>query len=238
MKGLGFEQVETLHECTYKESSTVIVCPTRGKIDYRVVEAWNDLIKIPNQRRSFLFCEGAEVGDAYNKLIQRILDDYNLSRYKYVMTVEDDNILPADAQLRLLDAIQSGPWDGVSGLYFGRREPSVPQVLGDPLTSDQFSVFDFKVRDVRNAMDNGYTLEVNAIPMGCAIFKLDLFREMPNPWFYTVNQYAIRDGKPFGRRSATHDLNFCEHARLKGKRFAVDCGLHVGHLDVATNRIF
>jgi hypothetical protein len=236
--GKGFEMVDSIHECTYKESSTVIICPTRGKIDYRVVESWNDLIRIPNQRRSFLFCEGAEVGDAYNKMIRKVLGDHNLSRYKYLMTVEDDNILPADAHVRLLDTIQKGGWDAVSGLYFTRRPPHFALALGTPGEPTPFAPIDLKPRDVREAMDKEEVIEVNGIPMGCAIFRLDLFREIPDPWFTTVNQYIMIDGKPFGRRYTSHDLGFCENARILGKRIALDCGVKVGHLDAETGVIF
>lgn len=235
---LGFEQVETLHASTYRDSSTVIVCPTLGKIDYRVVESWNNLIRVPNQRRSFLFCEGAEVGDAYNQLVERVLSDYSLSRYKYLLTVEDDNILPADAHLMLLDAIQSGPWDAVAGLYFARREPHQPLAMGEAGETDPFGGLDFKPVDVREAIKSGLMVEVNGVPMGCTIFRLDLFREMPRPWFTTVNTYAKVGDKFLGRRTMTHDLAFCEQAKLMGKRFAVHCGVRVGHLDAETNRIF
>lgn len=236
--GLGFEQVDTLHECTYRDSSTVMVCPTRGQIDYRVVQSWSDLIRVPNQRRSFLFCEGAEVADAYNKLVDRVLSDFQLSTCRYLMTVEDDNILPADAHLRLLDTIQSGPWDAVSGIYFKKTEPAHPLVFGDPEKRTALGGYDFRVRDVREALASGETVEVNGIPMGCAIFKMDLFREIPGPWFRTVNEYVMTPAGPIGRRQSTHDLDFCERARFAGKRFAVDCGVKVGHLDVATGVIY
>lgn len=237
VSGLGLEQIEHLRGCTYKDCSTVIVCPTRGMIHHRVVESWNDLIRVPNQRRSFLFCSGDEVGVAYNRMIERVLGDASLSKYRYLMTVEDDNLLPADAHLRLLEAIQSGPWDAVSGLYFQKQKGGAPLALGGPDLFNKFGV-DFTIRDVREAISENKTIEVNGIPMGCAIYKMDLFREIAEPWFTTVNNYFMVNGRPMGRSSATQDLAFCERARLMGKRFAVDCGLHVGHLDVETGEVY
>lgn len=234
----GFDGVETLHECTYRDSSTVIVMPTRGDIPQATVEALMGLISVPNQKRSVQFVEGAEVADAYNKAIERILSDWQLSKYKYILTFEDDNLPMADAHLRLLDRIQSGPWDAVSGLYFKKTEPHVPLAMGDPSVLGMDGGFDWKVRDVRPAMENGDCLEVNGIPMGFTLFKMELFREIMRPWFSTVNSYVMVGGKALGRRQATHDMDFCERARLLGKRFAVDCGVKVGHLDVATGVIY
>jgi hypothetical protein len=234
----GFESVRTLHECTYRDSSTVMVCPTRGMIPQAVVEAILGMITVPNQKRSVRFVSGAEVADAYNKAIAEILGDWQLSKYRYILTFEDDNLPPIDGHLRLLDAIQSGPWDAVSGIYFTRRSPPTPLAIGDPAASSLDAMFDWKTRDVRAAIEAGETVEVNGLPMGFTLFKMDLFREMPAPWFRTVNEYVRAGDRIVGRRQATHDLDFCERARTAGKRFAVDCGVKVGHLDVATGVVY
>ena len=90
--GLGFERVEHIAGSTYKDSSTVIVIPTRGKykdldgneieglIHKDVVTAWQALIAPMNQKRAILFASGHEVGKAYDAMIDMILKHPELSR--------------------------------------------------------------------------------------------------------------------------------------------------------------
>ena len=226
----GFDGVDLVPGCTYQDSSTVFICPTRGQVDVTVVEAWNRLVPVPNQRRHMLFMKGDEVGVAYNRALETIFNDYRLSRYKYVMTMEDDNIPPPDAHMRLLDRIQQNPeYDGIGGLYFKKEAPFQALLLGDPVRFATTGVFDALPRDPRRYIEEGALVEVNCLPMGCTIYKMDLFRRLPKPWFATIANQHIRQ---------TQDAMFCETAKWQGARFAVDCGLRVGHLDVATGTVY
>ena len=231
----AYDPVRVIHGCTYKDSSTAIICPTRGMIDYRVVRSWQRLVDIPNQRRSFTFVSGDEVADAYNRGIEEILGDWRTASHKYLLTLEDDNIPPPDAHLRLLDTIQSGPWDIVAGLYYAKNAAhTYPNAAG----KIELGPFDKSLVDTSEAEKTGGVLEVNGVPMGCTLFKMDLFRSMPRPWFKTVSEYLLLNGEAHGRRTVIHDLDFCERARLAGHRIAVDCGVRVGHLDIRNGVIY
>jgi hypothetical protein len=232
----GFESVKALHESTYQDCSTVIVTPTRGLLSPRWVQAWSALIAPLNQKRALRLVEGAEVADAYNKAIQSILSDWQTCKYRYVLTLEDDNLPPADAHLRLLASI--GEYDAVGGLYFRKQEPHVGLLLGDPEHFRRTGEMEFRPRDPRAAIDRGDVVEVNCVPMGCTLFKLDLFRSTPGPWFQTVNEFLMTPEGPLGQRRLTQDAAFCEAMRWRGKRFAVDCGLRVGHLDIETGEVW
>ena len=96
----------------------LVIVPTRGMIHHRVVTAWQNLIAPMNQKRAFLFVSGDEVGKAYDRMIQHALDHEQLRGFKYVLTLEDDNLPPPDAHVRLLESIELGPFDAVSGLYW------------------------------------------------------------------------------------------------------------------------
>ncbi len=62
-------------EKTYRDLSTIIVCPTRGYISARIVQSWQGLIRPMNQKvLGPLFMEGMEVGEAYNQVIKMILE--------------------------------------------------------------------------------------------------------------------------------------------------------------------
>jgi hypothetical protein len=244
--GLGFERVEHIPGSTYKDSSTVIIIPTRGKykttdgievdglIHRQVVSAWQSLITPMNQKRALLFASGHEVGQAYDAMIKMILEHPQLKDWKYVMTLEDDNIPPPDAHLRLLESIEWGNYDAVSALYFTKGEVNMPMAYGDPSEYARTGVLDFRPRDVREALAAGQIMPVNGIAMGCALWKMSLFRDLPAPWYVTLNDLV--PGK--GVVGMTQDLSFCQKAVQAGKKFAVDLRVKVGHLDVASGVMF
>lgn len=233
--GLGFEQLGILPGSTFDESSTIVIVPTRGTISHRVVTSWLSLINPMNCPRAWLFASGHEVGRAYNEMLGRILADPGLNRFRYVLTLEDDNIVPPDAHVRLLESIaHTRNWDAVSGLYFTKGAIKMPMAYGDPAEFARTGMLDFRPLDVRRALAAGQLVPVNGIAMGCALWRLSLFRELAPPWFVTVAD--VVPGK--GVMAMTQDLYFCKAAREAGKTFAVDCRVRVGHLDVTTGKVY
>lgn len=235
LDGLGFERIQHHSTATYRDSSTVIIVPSRvDKFHHRVVNCWQNLIAPMNQKRAFLYVIGDEVGKAYTNTIQAILADPNLKTWKYVLTLESDNLPPPDAHVRLLESIEEFKLDAVSGIYFTKGDVNMPMAYGDPEAYRATGVLDFKPLDVRAAIAAGRVVEVNGIAMGCSLYRMDLFREIQPPWFVTVND--IVEGK--GVQVFTQDLFFCEQAKRKGKRFGVDMRVRVGHLDEATGMVY
>lgn len=234
LAGLGFERVDLLPGTTYQDNSTVIVVPTRGMINHRVVSSWQGMIGPMNQKRAMLFAVGDEVGKAYNRMVEWVLAHPELSTWKYVMTLEDDNIQPPDAQIRLLESIEATKVDAISGIYFTKGDVNMPMAYGNPEEFARTGVLDFRPRDVRAAIQQGHIMEVNGIAMGCALWRLDLFRSVPGPWFVTVADVVPGQGT----KAFTQDLFFCERARRLGKRFAVDFRVRVGHLDIGTGIVY
>lgn len=234
LEGLGFERIESHHGSTYRDSSTVVIVPTRGMIHHRVVQSWQAMIAPMNQKRAFLFVSGDEVGQAYDRMIKHILADKNLSQWKYVLTLEDDNVQPADAHIRLLESIDLGPFDAVSGIYFTKGDINMPMAYGDPAEYARTGIIDFRPRDVRECLASGQVMEVNGIAMGCSLYRMDLFRQIEPPWFVTLAD-VIPDK---GSACMTQDLYFCERAKRVGKRFAVDMRVRVGHLDTSSGTVY
>jgi len=233
-EGLGYKRVSLQHGATYKDSSTVILVPTRGMVNHRVISAWMNLIGPMNQKRAWMFITGDEVGQAYNQMISQILAHPELSKWKYVLTLEDDNLPPPDAHIRLLESIETGPFDAVGGLYWTKGDLNMPMAYGDPEVYKNTSVLDFRPRDIRGALATGSIMEVNGIAMGCSLYRIDLLREIPGPWFVTVGDVVPEKGPMI----MTQDLYFCERARRKGKRFAVDMRVRVGHMDINTGIVY
>lgn len=232
--GLGYDRVKHIPGSTYKDASTVVIIPTRGTINYRVVQAWQSMLAPMNQRKAVLFCAGDEVGHAYNRMITDILANPELAKWKYVLTLEDDNLIPADAHIRLIESIEAGGYDAVSGIYFTKGDYNMPMAYGDPDEYARTGVLDFRPRDIRSALERGTVMPVNGIAMGCALWRMDLFKQIAAPWFVTVSD-IIPDKGP---AAFTQDLWFCEKAVRAGKRFAVDFRVKVGHLDTGTGLVY
>jgi hypothetical protein len=248
LAGLGFETIQAVPGSTFADNSTVLVVPTRGvrgedgilrpMLHRRVVESWQQMATPMNQKRGFFYAFGDEVGHAYNNLIHVILEHPELSKWKYVMTMEDDNIIPADAHVRLLESINfDGGFDAVSGIYFTKGPIAMPMAYGDPDERLRTGAIDFKPRDIRAALGGGHIMRVNGIAMGCALWRMDLFREIPAPWFVNVAE-VVADGRGVALEHATQDLYFCRRATEAGKRFAVDFRVKVGHLDIETDVVY
>jgi len=233
-EGLGFQRAHLIAGSTYRDQSTVVIMPSRDRrIDSLVYTHLFNMVGPMNQGRHIQFCHGDEVGIAYDRMVKGILDHPELGKWKYIMTIEADNLVPADAQKRLLETIEQGQWDAVSGLYFTKGEINMPMAYGDPAKFEATGELDFKPRDVASALAAGQVMPVNGIAMGCALWRMQMFRDIPPPWFVTVND--VIDGQAMG---FTQDLYFCRNARMRGRRFAVDMRVKVGHLDLATGTVY
>jgi len=235
LAGKGFERIEHIHGSSFRDCSTVIVIPTRGTIHWKVVQSWQALIAPMNQKRAIFFATGHEVGRAYNEMIQTILNDPNLSQWKYILTLEDDNIVPPDAHVRLLESIEKG-YDAVGGIYFTKGEIQMPMAYGNPEEFARTGILEFKPRNISECLASGGLMEVNGIAMGCSLYRTSLFREIPAPWFVTCADLVPDKGI----QVYTQDLYFCERAKRATpvKRFAVDMRVRVGHLDINSGIVY
>src|SRR4030042_2915961 len=115
---------------TYKDLSTICIVPTRGMISAKVVQNWMGLMSPMNQKFIRLFIIGMEVGEAYNSAIEMILNNEELSKWKYVLTLEEDNMPPIDGILKLYENMDK--YDAVGGLYWTKGEGGQPMIYGDP----------------------------------------------------------------------------------------------------------
>lgn len=261
----GFESIKRIPGSTFKDSSTIIIVPTRGiekhkaedktatkdqqkkcesgdhvscfvdAVPRKVVISWQNLIAPMNQKRAFLYTDGNEVGKAYDIMVSNILADKELSKWKYILTLEDDNVVPADAHIRLLESIEATGFDAMSGIYFTKGDINMPMAYGDPVKYRTTGEMEFMPRDINGHMQRGENvIEVNGIAMGCALWRIDIFKKMPQPWFVSVAD--VIPGK--GSVGFTQDLYFCKHARQCGKRFGVDLRVKVGHLDKGTGIVY
>lgn len=249
---------------SYRDQSMAWIIPTRGWYPCEVVGSW-DMIQWPMNtfRSGRIEAKGLEVASAYNALVEICTEKkkaveclgpeyaYHVLRCKFIFTTEEDNIIPPMAVQQLLAAIHTCPdckreigahcsgrkkpcqmcsewrcekghkgYDGVSGLYSVKTNPAIPMAFGHPKDPDSF-----RPRKVSGAIAKQQVIEVNGLPMGCGIWRKSLFKQVSKPWFDTSSTY-------------TQDIHFCKKAKKEvGARFAVHCGVLVGHLDVNSGEV-
>lgn len=210
---------------TYKDLSTICVIPTRGMIPAKVVQHMLGMVTPMNQKFIRIFVEKMEVGDAYNQAIEMILSNPELSKWKYVLTIEEDNVIfEPDALLRLYESMDK--FDVVSGLYFVKGEDGAAMIYGN--------MNEYPANFVPQLPIPGTVMPCRGTGMGFCLFKLDMFKKMPKPWFKTLQEYVPGQGM----RMATQDLYFAQEAAKFGYRFAVDCRVRIGHYDYSSDTVW
>ncbi len=202
---------------TYRDLSTICIVPTRGNIHAKVVQNWMGMFSPMNQKFTRIFMIGMEVGHAYNAAIEQILAHPELSQWKYILTLEEDNMPPPDGLLKLYESMDK--FDVVGGLYWTKGHGGQPMIYGDPNVMPRNFVPQMPVVDG--------VQQANGLGMGFNLFKMDIFKDpnIPRPWFKTLQEYQ----PGVGTKGFTQDLYFFEKAGAVGYKFACDTRIRVGH---------
>ena len=210
----------------YKDLSTICVIPTRGMISAKVVQSWWSLMTPMNQKFLRMFVIGMEVGDAYNSAVESIMNHPELSKWTYLLTLEEDNMPPPDGLLKLYESMEK--FDVVGGLYWTKGEGGQPMIYGDPKSMPMnFIPQPPKLETVQEACGLG---------MGFNLFKLSIFndKKLTKPWFKTLQEYT----PGVGIKGYSQDLYFYEKIRKLGYRVACDTRVKVGHFDSESDIIW
>ena len=268
---------------TFQDLSTIIILPTRGVVEEKktlickkcktkheyvstsvngmspiFVEAWKRLIKPMNVPVLEMIIQGMEVGAAYSTAIEQILANPALNKFKYILTVEDDNIIPfiPNSQgplMMLYEDMEKYKLDIVGGLYWTKGNPSMPLLYGNPNETKEKASGMFKVRfpakkqkknrvgklnDDGSDWTDGEVVLCNGSGMGFNLFKMDIFKDprLKKPFFETISDHGTEE-KP-GIRQYTQDLQGMERMRELGYRIAIDTRIKIGHLDVKSGIIY
>ena len=204
-------------DSSWKKLDTIMLFPCDKMIPSKAVASWLNLYSPPNNKFFRMFCMGMEVGEAYSQAIENILAHPELSKFKYIITVESDNIPPPDGIVKLLAQMEAHPeFSCIGGLYFTKGVGGQPQIWGDPRDPE----LNFRPQHpVPNAL-----VECCGTGMGFNAFRLEMFKDkkLRKPWFKTQTEGGV----------ATQDLYAWGDFRKHGYRCAVDCSVLVGHYDV------
>lgn len=209
-------------DASYKDLSCIQIVPCFGSVPTRAVASWLNLYTPPNAKFVRLFAVGMEVGAAFSACVESILSHPDLSKFKYILTLEHDNIPPPDGIVKLMARMEQHPeYACIGGLYFTQGPGGVAQIWGDP--KDPVNNYRPQLPDPAGGL-----VECCGTGMGFNLWRLDMFKDekLRRPWFVTQTQGGV----------STQDLYFWSDARKHGYRCAIDCSVKVGHYDVDGKR--
>ena len=167
---------------------------------------------------------GVPIAEARNMFVKKALE----IGAKYIFFWDEDVELPPQTLRELIFMAEHHPEAGVVGgiysLKVDRPEPLVFRGTGSG------PYWDWKVGEV---------FEVDGIGMGCTILRTELFKDLPEPWFKTVdNLDPFLDNVRFGEQW-TEDLYFCKNLKEKTKWKILAHGqILPNHIDVKTGRSY
>jgi hypothetical protein len=205
-------------DSVYKDLSTIVIIPALNQIATKAVSSWWNLMFPPNQKVVKLFAQNMEVGEAYSQTIEQILAHPDLSKFKYILTLEADNVVPPDGLVKILANMESHPeFACIGGLYWTKGFGGVPQIWGD--VNDP--VMNFKPMPPVQ----GQLVECCGTGMGFNVFRTEMFRDtrLRKPWFKTTA--SVTEGM------YSQDLYAWSDLRKNGYRCAIACDVLVGHVD-------
>jgi hypothetical protein len=190
-----------------------------------VVENWMGLMIPMNQAFVRIFVSGMEVAAAYNAAIEAILNNPVLRDFKYVLTIEEDNMPPPDGLIKLYESMDE--YAIVGGIYWTKGEGGQPMIYGDPK-----GILGFQPQ----VPLPDKVQECNGLGMGFTLFDMRLFTDekIPRPWFKTIQEWTPGGGISMG----TQDLYFMGNVRRAGYKIASDNRVKVGHYDPDTGMVW
>lgn len=209
---------------SWKKQRMVMLIPAGEMIPTKVYLSHCGIIFPPNQAVHRMAAIGMEVGEAFSNAIEQIVTHPEIGQWEYILTIEHDNIPPADGVLKLLKKMEAHPeFSCIGGLYWTKGEGGVPQIWGDP----KDPVLNFRPQPPVA----GQLVECCGTGMGFNLWRMSMFKDsrLRKPWFKTT---AGAEGV------GTQDLYFWADARKYGYRCAIDCGVLVGHYDSGSDTVW
>ena len=182
----------------------LIAVPTEHKAEQGLPCLEN--LRIPETwERKIYNCFGRPVAEAYNDIIQTALKD----GATHLLTVEDDTFPPSDAFMKLL----AHDLDAVGAWYPKKVDPRE----GAPIV----------LRNGKREFleDDGEVHEVLTLPMGCTLYKVEIFKQIQFPFCVTTNMI-------------TQDSYLSQQLREAGIKLHVDTSIRCEHRDRKTGRVY
>lgn len=173
----------------------------------------------------FDFFRGYDVANARNKIGQATVD----GGYDYVLMVDNDEVLPKDALINLLETEQSYPLCGTMVVGYCLSRPANAANSSGRTTTFKFCGKDYVADDAYTATelkalhDAGTTrVQIRGSGLGCALIHKSVFERMSYPYFKWVTYSS--------GAQLSEDLYFCEQLKMINVPIFVDTRVSCGHM--------
>jgi len=227
--------------------------PTLGIIRYEWAAArYGQIIPVNWELSEFAITYspvGFLVHDAYNVITEKFLK----GDFEWLLTIEDDVIIPPDLFQKIRKYIEDGKYPIVSGLYFIKGSPAEPQLYRGRGTG---AFHEWKL---------GQRVWVDGVAMGCLLIHSSILRYL----WENSKDYKLPDGRTlkllfetprkkffdpesgaYQAQTGTQDLSWCDRiikekvlqktgwGRIARRKypFLVDTTIFCKHVDLNTGR--
>lgn len=232
----GFHNSILVRGNSYVNKSTAIFTPTRSAIRAEVVNSWMNLMYPINHKVNRLMISGDNVETAYNTGFITMLNHQAYNNCPYMLLLEDDNVLPPDALLRLLETIEGevdgNKYDIVGGLYWSHDVEGIPYCMGNDSLAGFNSVPIVPLPDKE-------IVPCQVVGLGCCLVRMSFVREkMQYPYFQEIAEYDTKKEFFDRREYISQDGTFFKKVHALGGKVACDTRVKVGHIDRETGFIW
>jgi predicted SAM-dependent methyltransferase len=185
--------------------------------------AFHQLNPPMNYNVEYSLVRGKEVGEARNHFMKLAME----KKCKYLFFVDEDVTPPPHSLRQLIYHLEHFPKYAVAaGIYCHKSPPSMPMVFRG---NGAGPFWDWKAGEV---------FECSGVGMGCALLRVDAFRDIEQPWFKTVdNAEAFKEGINQGEMW-TEDLYACDKLTKAGWKILADGGILPGHWDLRSGQAY
>jgi hypothetical protein len=197
---------EIIKYCNRKwRKRTLISTPTEGTVRYEWAHArFGQIIPMNWEASGFdvaFTAIGFSIQDAYNCISKKALD----MGVEWLITIEDDVLLPPDFFMKLEAYQHEAKYPIVSGLYYLKAEPTLPLVFRG---RGNGAYTDWKIGD---------KVWCDGLPMGCLMIHMSLIQWM---WDHTPD-YKACDGSTMRKVFTTPQMTFYDP---ESDGFSKKCG--------------
>ena len=189
-------------------TSVLVAVPTFETISPETFKSIYGLVRPEGVAVQFDFVRGYDCARARNLIAQEAIN----FGFDYVLMVDSDIVLPADALVRML----ADPVEVCLGCYPRKCTTNGVFELFKLDQKDYVKTFSFdELKELSGKV------EVKGGGFGCALIRVDVFRVLPRPWFRYV-EYTTGD-------VLSEDNYFCGLATAAGLKVYADTDVMCGH---------